>query len=388
MRLIHRITRRWRVILVVTLASTGGLGGFVAWWLRDPWPARLIFAARTEDWSDGFSADSRSYSVVRAAPPGQASDETWYDVATGHAQAGGAAHWFDSRTWSHDRQTSAEATGGFGRFGEIGTNEILWRDAGSREIRRRFPIADGFRARHLAFGADDRSIRALLSNENPITNPTVVQQVVTWNLDTGDRTERPISAPPGWQTFFATDGSRVATLDFKLGGLQVWNLDTDQAIGPLIPIEGNALMMAGIGHQPVAELAPDGRTLVLNQPDGLVGFWDLIAARRVKTVRAHDAGQWYAVNHLSPDGRTLASAGSCGTGLTLPSWGWDLANRLAPGWLQATTEVTLLDVASGQILGRVRGGYLPKFSPDGQTLATHQADGSFAIRDVPQPLAR
>lgn len=388
MRLIHRLARRWRMILVVVVVSAGGLGSGFARWLRDPWPARLILAARPDDWSNGFSADGRSYSVVRSAPPGQSQDETWYDISTGRVQTGVAAHRPDFRTMSHDRQSSVERLGEFWSWEKVEGNELVWRDAASGEIRRRFPVAAGFRVYHLAFGGDDRSIRAFVSNENPILNSTVVQQVVTWNLDTGARTERPITHPPGWQTFFAADGSRCAYLDSKLGGLQIWNLDTDQALGGLIPIDGTALTMAGIGHLPVAELAPDGRTLVIGQPDGLVEFWDLIAARRVKTARAHDPGEWHAMTHFAPDGRTLASAGSQWTASALPSWCWDLAQRLAPGWLQGRTEVAVLDVASGQIRGRIQGGYQPQFSPDGQTLITRRPDGSFAVRAVREAPAR
>ena len=101
-------------------------------------------------------------------------------------------------------------------------------------------------------------------------------------------------------------------------------------------------------------ISPDGKTLASAGNDRNVILWDVAGHKALATLKGHEG----RINHIafSPNGKTLASAGDDRKVIL-----WDVAGRKALATLEKDSE----------------GGGLLAFSPDGRTLAS--VDGSNVI---------
>jgi WD40 repeat protein len=158
---------------------------------------------------------------------------------------------------------------------------------------------------------------------------------------------------------YSPDG-RTLTLAHADGTVKFWDAATGREVRTL---RGHAFttvlsIMGGI-NTPLA-YSPDGRTLAVAGSDGTVALWDTAAGKEVRTLHGH-AGLAMHVAY-SPDGRTLAAASI------------SLKDQTA----------TLWDIATGKEVLTLHGRwYVPSmvYSPDGRTLASASGDQTVTLWD-------
>jgi WD40 repeat protein len=137
---------------------------------------------------------------------------------------------------------------------------------------------------------------------------------------------------------FSADGTRLATAtknDFALHDLAA----NVHHVG-FVPSEKNITAL---------KFSPDGRTLAVGDDAGLVTLWRASTQELLRRLRGHSRGVYDLA--FSPDGRLIASASG-------------------GRWVQASGEVKLWDVASGEVHATVDGGTAPiAFDSQGRRLA-------------------
>ncbi len=368
--------KRWWVALGLLLACGGGVGLAWAWWNRDPWPARVVIpypADQAVMLAPRFSPDGKSLSISR---PGGV--ETW-DVATGERRQPTARPLILAPVIANNRSPVVTRD----RQSFVGIvepspqdQEVVWADAASGAIRARFPVGAG-RVEHLAFGPDDRSVRAVV-----VAADRTTAEVATWDLASGNATRRPVT---GWplQTRTSTispDGRLLAYVNPTQIGLLLWDLDADHAQGDLI---GTQTTQVHYNVSPV--FSADGQTLYIPRVDDQVECWDVPGARLLRTLTIPIQDQALFTLTLAPDGQTLAAGLINVRPARLVARAWDeirrfCSNSSAP----IRSELILLDSTSGQILIRHEGSHEAMFAPDGRSVATFEMDGTISIRDLPR----
>ncbi|WP_433444940.1 NACHT and WD repeat domain-containing protein [Nonomuraea sp. CA-141351] len=178
--------------------------------------------------------------------------------------------------------------------------------------------------------------------------------VQLWDVATQRPAGPPLRSPDArgsvTKIAFMPDGRTLLTS--AMDGLRLWDLASRRLIVHDALFDG------------LAELSPDG-TFVAVQREQAIAFWDVASRREVgPRIRVPDHTDVITGMAISPDGRTLASAGF-------------------------DSRVRLFDVATRRQLDGMppasAGGLVNDlaFSPDGRTLAYTAADDAVRLWDVP-----
>jgi WD40 repeat protein len=201
--------------------------------------------------------------------------------------------------------------------------------------------------------------KALVTTAGNLVERRLPGEVQLWDLATGRKRSRFATHEMGpYHLAFSPDGKTLATTGEKLEIMPM-------ATGPCVTLVEVKLWDLSTGKERdtltkcgSAVFTPDGKTLAAlaaegkpDKPVGVVRLWDVAGRKEVAVLRGH-TGPITALA-LSPDGRTLATAGGDGT-VRL----WDVAAR---------KERALLKGHTGAVSCLA-------FSADGDTLASAGAD--------------
>jgi WD40 repeat protein len=150
---------------------------------------------------------------------------------------------------------------------------------------------------------------------------------------------------------FSNDAKWLATAGGemgKCGEVALWDLATHKQRQSFPGHSDLALAVA---------LSPDGKTLASAGWDQTVKLWNTVTGKEIATLRGHGKQVWCVA--FSPTGKLLASG-------------------------SADQTVKLWDVATGQERATLRGGAGASvvFSPDGRTLAVGTDDATVTLWDV------
>jgi WD40 repeat protein len=362
--------RRWRslrlrtrvalaLLAVATLAGSWFfLGGLV-----DPWPARAVLKTPVETWPLAFSPDGRTF--LTSGGEGI----TRWDVATGRKQGDPWVLRDDQSAivgeFSPDGRTFAAA--GYSGPKSLSIHLI---DVVTGRIRASLPVASTS-LYALRFADGGRTLKTFLGDAPSL------EQVVTWDVDTGREVSRlPLSAPTKTGiAAISADGKTLAVGPRGRSVVELWDLETNRALGSVMnPKSTSAVTWGGVG------LTSDGRTLAVAREDGTIELWD-VPTRTLRT--AHSIGLSASGLRFSPDGRTLAAdAHPLPPTSTLGQISHDLRQRLG-GKREDQAEVIVLDVVTGRRLAQALRSIHPHYSPDGRTIATRERDLSVKLRDLP-----
>ncbi len=191
----------------------------------------------------------------------------------------------------------------------------------------------------LAFSPDGK---ALLSGE-------INGRILLWNTATG-RQLLTLSAGENYPVAgvaFSPDGKLLATSTLR-GGITIWDAATGQEVKRI----ATETPTNGLAFSPTGDIlaSSDGTGY------GVLDLWEVAGGRKLDSVRM----DWISAMAFSPDGRTLAVAGTP-------------LNETRP-------TILLRDVATEAALrpieGSAGGAARLVFSPDGKTLIAGSADGT------------
>jgi RNA polymerase sigma factor (sigma-70 family) len=218
--------------------------------------------------------------------------------------------------------------------GYMDSDAVMWDVATRKEVRR----LGGHKSslQQLAYSPDGKLLAAAYEDKT----------IGLWDSVTGQEVRRLKGhESPVVSVAFSPDGKTLASAANAAEPVRLW----DSATGDVrFQLRG----LKAFNNFARVVFSPDGTTLAVAHQDGTVFLWNPATGKRLLAADEHE----FMVSgiDLSPDGRTLATAGT-----------WDKTIRL---W----------DLATGRhirTLSAVRGVMFPAFSPDGARISTVMMSG-------------
>ncbi len=194
-------------------------------------------------------------------------------------------------------------------------------------------------------------------------DPAFDGRIRLWDVATGD-TLHTLTGHTRYERVsvsFSPDGQTLASAS---GDLRLWDVATGDLLRTLTGHTEDVYSVL---------FSPDGKTLVSASRQE-IRLWDVATGDTLRTLTGHTGGVQVLSVSLSPDGNTLASAGS-------DAWGGHNSTR-------SDGRIRLWDVRTGDLLrtltGHTRGVYSVAFGPDGKTLASggYHHDSAIRLWDV------
>jgi WD40 repeat protein/tetratricopeptide (TPR) repeat protein len=287
-----------------------------------------------------FSSDSK----LLASAEGDGPVKVW-DVSAQPEEYTTIPNFSSGLAFSPDGKTLA-----FGSRSE-GKAAVKLVDAASGQERLALPTREtdvpGLAHGGLRFSRDGKQIAMV-----------VVRRLFRWDVSTGQMLTDMVPHPTAIHGLaFSPDGKTLATAGYDDNLVKLWDLETS-AVASDIRHQPKLTLPVGRSGASVT-FAPDGKSVVTGDQDGLVMFWDADTGKQISQFSA--TPEWLWALAFTPNGNYLAAGGEQGV-------------------------LKLWEPASGKLHASLRGHTAAirsvAFFPDGNTLASGCDDGTVKLWDV------